>query len=301
VKTCDAFAAQGFHALADAARVKTRPRLLPTLVASIVVSFLVGMTASSAPIASDGARPPSLRAVALARAEAPPQPLRGADSPPEWERKPLAAPTAQQRPRTQAASLLAAIPHALPITARPGGGRVLGQMPAGSRFFGVPHVAWILDRSANGRFGKVAVPYSASRATGWIRIAGLKLSHTSYAARIDLSQRVLTVTRRGKAIMRFPVATGAPVSPTPPGRYFVTDRVPFPPDGPYGGFAFGISGIQPNLPAGWTGGDQLAIHGTNDASSIGRAVTAGCPRVSGAALERLKPVMALGTPVVFQP
>ena len=45
------------------------------------------------------------------------------------------------------------------------------------------------------------------------------------------------------------------------GRYFVTDRVPVYVGSPYGSFAFGLSGIQPNLPAGWSGGDQLAIHG----------------------------------------
>jgi hypothetical protein len=280
--------------------VKTRQRLLPTLVASTIVSFLVGMTASWAPIASNGARPPSLRAVALARAEAPPQPLRGVDAPPEWERKPLPAPDVERRVRERP-GLLAAIPHALPIIARPGGGRVIGQMPAGSPFYGVPHVAWILDRSRNGRFGKVAVPYSATRATGWIRIAGMKLSHTPYAVLADLSRHRITVTRGGQTIMRFPAATGAPGSPTPPGRYFVTDRVPFDPNGSLGAFAFGISGIQPNLPAGWSGGDQLAIHGTNDPGSIGMSVSAGCLRVSRAALERLKPVLALGTPVVIQP
>ena len=174
-------------------------------------------------------------------------------------------------------------------------------MPAGSPFYGIPHMAWILDRSPNGRFGKVAVPYSASRSTGWIRIAGMKLSRTPYAVLADLSRHLVTVTRGGQTIMRFPAATGSPASPTPPGRYFVTDRVPFDPNGPLGAFAFGISGIQPNLPAGWGGGDQLAIHGTNDPGSIGQSVSAGCLRVSRAALERLKPVLALGTPVVIQP
>jgi lipoprotein-anchoring transpeptidase ErfK/SrfK len=68
-----------------------------------------------------------------------------------------------------------------------------------------------------------------------------------------------------------------------------------------GTFAFGISGIQPNLPPGWGGGDQLAIHGTNDASSIGRSASAGCLRVSEATLARLRRVLRLGTPVVIHP
>jgi lipoprotein-anchoring transpeptidase ErfK/SrfK len=203
----------------------------------------------------------------------------------------------ERRPRP---ALVASVPRALPITARPGTGRVVGQMPAGSPFYGVPTVAWIHRRSGDGRYGRVTVPYSPTRASGWIKIAGLKLSRTPYAVRADLSRHTVSVTRLGKTIMRFPAATGAPASPTPPGRYFVTDRVPFSPSSPLGSFAFGISGIQPQLPPGWRGGDQLAIHGTNDPGSIGNSVSAGCLRVSAQALERLKPVLRLGTPVIIR-
>jgi lipoprotein-anchoring transpeptidase ErfK/SrfK len=79
----------------------------------------------------------------------------------------------------------------------------------------------------------------------------------------------------------------------------VTDRVAFQGDGYLGSFALGLSGIQPNLPSGWTGGDQLAIHGTSDPSSIGRSVSAGCVRVSEATLDRLRRVVRLGTPVII--
>jgi L,D-transpeptidase catalytic domain len=203
----------------------------------------------------------------------------------------------ENRPRRH---LLAAIEQDMPITARPGSGRTIGEMSAGSRFFGTPHQAWILNRTKNGRFGKVAVPYSARRATGWIRLGGLEVSRTAYSVRIDLSEHRIVVKRLDQTIMRFPAATGAPGSPTPPGRYFVTDRVPIPQGGSFGTFAFGLSGIQPNLPAGWDGGDQLAIHGTNDPGSIGTSASAGCLRVSERALDRLEPILHLGTPVVIR-
>jgi lipoprotein-anchoring transpeptidase ErfK/SrfK len=74
--------------------------------------------------------------------------------------------------------------------------------------------------------------------------------------------------------------------------------VPFSPGSSYGSFAFGISGIQPNLPAGWTGGNQLAIHGTNQPWSIGRSASAGCVRVSESTLARLLPLLRYGTPVI---
>ncbi len=60
--------------------------------------------------------------------------------------------------------------------------------------------------------------------------------------------------RRSTCSSRAPAATGAPSTPTPVGRYFVSDRVPFPAGSTYGTFAFGLSGIQTHLPAGWTGG-----------------------------------------------
>jgi lipoprotein-anchoring transpeptidase ErfK/SrfK len=174
-------------------------------------------------------------------------------------------------------------------------------MPAGSRYYDVPLKAWVLEESKDGRFGRVTVPYSGRRGTGWIRLRDMRLSRTPYTAKADLSRHVITVRNLDRVVMRFPTATGAAGSPTPPGRYFITDRVPIPGGGSFGTYAFGLSGIQTNLPDGWTGGDQLAIHGTNDPSSIGTSSSAGCLRVSERALARLKPLLELGTPVTIQP
>jgi lipoprotein-anchoring transpeptidase ErfK/SrfK len=52
---------------------------------------------------------------------------------------------------------------------------------------------------------------------------------------------------------------------------------------------------------GWSGGDQLAIHGTNDPGSIGTPASAGCLRVSAPALWVLKRALRPGTPVVIHP
>ncbi len=199
------------------------------------------------------------------------------------------------------AALLVEIDRSLPVTARPDGGRVVGTMPDGSRFYGTQTVAWVRRVSANGRFGLVDVPYLATHVSGWIRLRGLERSGTRVTVVADLSAHRLAVRRGGRVILRTPAATGAAASPTPAGRYFVTDRIAFPGGGSLGTFAFGISGIQPRLPSGWTGGDQLAIHGTNDASSIGTSASAGCLRVSEAALARLRPLLRLGTPVIVRP
>jgi lipoprotein-anchoring transpeptidase ErfK/SrfK len=208
--------------------------------------------------------------------------------------------SAPKRPRIKP-SLLVRLKGALQARARPGSGKVVGVVPRGSKYYGVPTVAWVLQVSPDGRYGKVPIPYSRTRKTGWIPLRGLKRSYTPYVVRADLSAHQITVRKRGRLLFRIRAATGAPRSPTPPGLYFVTDRVPFNPRGSLGAFAFGISGIQTRLPPGWGGGNQLAIHGTNNPSSIGRSVSAGCLRVSRAALERLKPILLLGTPVIIQP
>jgi lipoprotein-anchoring transpeptidase ErfK/SrfK len=178
---------------------------------------------------------------------------------------------------------------------------VVGTVPRGSKYYRTRTVAWVLEVSGNGRYGRVPIPYSGTRRTGWIRLRGLSRSHTPYAVRADLSAHRLTVTKSGRILFRMRMATGAPRSPTPAGLYFVTDRIPFDQRGPLGAFAFGISGIQTHLPPGWGGGNQLAIHGTNNPASIGRSASAGCLRVSRASLERLKPILLLGTPVVIRP
>jgi lipoprotein-anchoring transpeptidase ErfK/SrfK len=176
----------------------------------------------------------------------------------------------------------------------------VGVVSAGSRFYRTRMVAWVIQLSPDGRYGRVPIPYAPRPRTGWIPLKGLRRSNTPYSVSADLSAHRLTVRKLGRVMFRVPMATGAPWSPTPTGRYFVTDRVPFSPRGPLGAFAFGISGIQTRLPPGWRGGDQLAIHGTNNPASIGRSASAGCLRVARAVLDRLKRILVLGTPVVIR-
>lgn len=208
-----------------------------------------------------------------------------------------AAPSAP-RPEEQADELLVRVPRDLAVRANPSArARVVGTMPSGSKYYDVPITAWVEEIAPDGRWGLVEIPYVWPRREGWIALRGLARHGSDVQVRVDLSEHRITVTRSGRAIFGMPAATGAAVSPTPPGEYFVTDRIAFA-GGSLGTFAFGISGIQPNLPPGWTGGNQLAIHGTNDPSSIGRSASAGCLRVSERSLDRLKPLLQLGTPVI---
>ena len=78
----------------------------------------------------------------------------------------------------------------------------------------------------------------------------------------------------------------------------MTDKLPGSRFGPYYGCCIlALTGHQPNLPSGWTGGDRLAIHGTDAPSSIGAASSAGCLRASDEDLRVLMATVPLGTQV----
>jgi hypothetical protein len=134
---------------------------------------------------------------------------------------------------------------------------------------------------------------------GWMRANdAFRLTRTDVSLTLDLSARRLVLRRGDRVVRRMTVGVGRPSSPTPAGRFAVTDKLSGYRYGPYYGCCIvALNAHQPNLPAGWTGGDRIAIHGTNDASSIGAASSAGCPHASAADLRVLMRVVPLGSPV----
>jgi hypothetical protein len=179
------------------------------------------------------------------------------------------------------------------------GASVLGTVAASSKYYHVPLVIRIETTNPSGTWGRVELPCVWPRVDGWIPLRGLQREQTFIHVDIDLSEHRVRVYKHDDLLYSVAGAIGTSASPTPPGAYVVTDRVPFASGSALGSFAFGISGIQPHLPAGWSGGNQLAIHGTNDPSSIGTSASAGCVRVSEWALDRFKPLLRLGTPVII--
>jgi lipoprotein-anchoring transpeptidase ErfK/SrfK len=212
-----------------------------------------------------------------------------------------APPKSDRRTGWDRASVLVHVPaggltaHRNPWSSSP----AIGRVAATSKYYGVPIVIRLDAVNAAGTWGRVELPYVWPRRDGWIALDHLVHEQTFIHVDVDLSEHRVRVYKRDELLYTVPSAIGTPSSPTPPGHYVVTDRVPFPAGSALGSFAFGISGIQPHLPAGWSGGNQLAIHGTNDSSSIGTSASAGCVRVSEWALAHFEPLLRLGTPVVI--
>jgi hypothetical protein len=137
----------------------------------------------------------------------------------------------------------------------------------------------------------------------WVRrnSPGLNLRRTRWALHADLSERTLTLRKDGRRVHHLAVAIGRQGSETPTGRFAVTDKLSGSEFGPYYGCCIlALSGHQPNTPPGWTGGDRLAIHGTDAPSTIGMAASAGCMRASDADLRPLMAKVPLGTLVFIR-
>jgi hypothetical protein len=155
-----------------------------------------------------------------------------------------------------------------------------------------------------GRWLAVTEPGVAGNRVVWVdaHAGGLRYSRTPLEIEVDLSQRTLALKRGASILRSVSVGIGAFDSPTPTGRFAVTDKL----DGPafsasYGCCILALSAVQPNLPAGWAGGNRIAIHGTLSASDFGQAVSAGCVHARDDDLRYLMRVVPLGTPVVIRP
>jgi lipoprotein-anchoring transpeptidase ErfK/SrfK len=135
----------------------------------------------------------------------------------------------------------------------------------------------------------------------WIRAVHARIGGTDISLVADRSRRELMLKRGDRVLRRLPVAVGRPDTPTPLGRFAVTDLLHTNnPDSPYGCCAIALSGHQTKLLAGWPGGDRLAIHATPQPETIGKAVSLGCLRAPADDIQALMRRVPLGTPVFIR-
>lgn len=161
--------------------------------------------------------------------------------------------------------------------------------------FGAPRV--LLVKRLSPGWAQVYLPVRPNLLTGWVPTGSVLLRRDGYRVVVRERRHLLTLWRDDRLAMRVRIGVGSALTPTPAGRYYVTQVLQPPPGGPFGRYALGLSGHS-NVLRSFGGGDgQLAIHGTNDPSSIGRDVSHGCIHVDDAAITRLALTLPLGTPV----
>lgn len=148
---------------------------------------------------------------------------------------------------------------------------------------------------------RVLLPIRPNGSTGWIKTSEVGLQTTTRRLEIEPQAFRFTVYDGGTVLRTGKVATGEGGTPTPPGRFYFTELLKPPdPGGPYGAYAFGLSGFSPTLKSFAGGPGQLAVHGTNAPGLLGGNASHGCIRVSNDDVTWMANNLGLGTPVVIK-
>lgn len=163
----------------------------------------------------------------------------------------------------------------------------------------LPVIGRRTDAKGN-RWLKVRLPGRPNNSTGWIRKARTRQSATSWHVLVDLSERRVTVYRRGRLLRVFSAVIGTPSTPTPLGRYFVEETVLLTGGQVGGPYALALSARSYVLQEFAGGPGQIAIHGVwNVGGAMGTAASHGCVRLDSAAIRFLGERIGPGVPVTI--
>lgn len=108
-----------------------------------------------------------------------------------------------------------------------------------------------------------------------------------YRVIVSKNSRTLTLLRNGIVQKTYPVAIGKMLTATPSGDFVIVNREPNP-GGPFGVMWLSLSK------------SGYGIHGTNNPSSIGNAVSNGCVRMHNSDVLELAQIVPNGTAVTIQ-
>jgi lipoprotein-anchoring transpeptidase ErfK/SrfK len=194
-----------------------------------------------------------------------------------------------------------ALGSTLAVFDTPGGATASRVLP-NPRASGAPLVLLVLDQRPG--WLQVLLPIRPNESTGWVRTGDVALTTHDYRVVVELAAHRITAYQGTSVLLSEPIAVGTSDAPTPGGLYYVTELFQpldsagnLDPGGPYGPYAYGLSGYSEVL-EDFAGGDgQFGIHGTNQPGLLGGDVSHGCIRMSNAGITRLAGLLPLGVPV----
>jgi lipoprotein-anchoring transpeptidase ErfK/SrfK len=148
---------------------------------------------------------------------------------------------------------------------------------------------------------KVQLPVRPNGAAGWIPAERARVTSTPWRVQVSLRRRTVSVLRGGRVVRRFGAVIGAPGTPTPTGRFAVSEPIPQANAGGFiGPWALHLTAFSDVLDDFGGGPGRIAIHGRGGASlrdPLGTARSHGCVRVDNAQVRFLARVAVPGTPV----
>lgn len=177
--------------------------------------------------------------------------------------------------------------------------------PEGWRFdnptsLGDPFTMLVAER--RGDWLAVHLPVRPNGTVGWVPVSEVTLSSTDQRIELRLAERVLRFWEGDTLVLSTPVVVGAEATPTPTGRFYVTDTVvQTNPDGAYGPLVIATNAYSEALDIFDDGVPVIALHGTNRPELVGQAVSNGCVRLPNDAVSELGRRIRLGVPVDIWP
>jgi lipoprotein-anchoring transpeptidase ErfK/SrfK len=147
---------------------------------------------------------------------------------------------------------------------------------------------------------RALLPIRPNGTWGFVPETSVRVAEVPYRIVVDRERLTLTLWEGCTVVATYPIGLGKESTPTPNGTFYITSLVRPPiPDSIYGPFAYGLSAFSDAI-TNWEGGGVIGIHGTNDPASIGDRRSHGCIRMRNEDIERLVPILPLGTPVAIQ-
>lgn len=155
---------------------------------------------------------------------------------------------------------------------------------------------WLPVITRNRDWVQVLLPSKPNGSTGWIRSGELQEAHSRFLVKVHLGARTLQLFEDNREVGTWPVAIGAPDTPTPTGRTFVLGQITDKQQ-PFSPVILPLGSHSDTLDSYGGGPGTVALHGWTDPGVFGQAVSHGCVRVPDEALDLLRTIPT-GTPVL---
>ena len=159
-----------------------------------------------------------------------------------------------------------------------------------------PLVVEVLENQ--GDWMKVLITARPNHTTGWIKADDVTIAATDFHMELDLSTFHLKVFQGAVVFVETDVVIGKDSTPTPLGRFFVTEKIKNPSDtGIYGAWILPINGYSEVLDTFDNGLPQVAFHGTNQPELVRTKSSNGCVRIPNDVVVKIAGAIPAGTPI----
>ena len=151
------------------------------------------------------------------------------------------------------------------------------------------------------RWLRVALPARPNGRTGWIRAAEGTPAQTDWQIVVHRGAHRAVVLENGRARRTFSVVVGKPSTPTPLGRFFVTEKLWLGDGVSEGPWALATSAYSDVLQHFAGGPGEIGLHGDVGFSApLGSSASHGCIRFADAAISWIAAHVGPGTPILVE-